>query len=171
MPKYTLLHCYIAKLLNRKQYNNKTIQQFNNFKEGFSLVEIIISLFLVGILGTILITTSNSFLTRRRQDLSSIAAKAATLEIERLRNKEISSISPASGLSCSSDFTQAGTPSYLPGCQIARTVADFGNPSDKIKQIGITVSWTFQNQTKNIVMQTLMTSGGLQFAARGEPSL
>lgn len=129
---------------------------------GFSLVEIIISLFLVGVLTTILLTTSNSFLTRRRQDLSAIAAKAATLEIERLRNQEVSSITYASGLACSTDFTQAGTPSYLPGCQVTRTVSDYGSPPDPlIKQVGVTVSWTFQNQTKNIVMQTLMTQGGL----------
>jgi|SRR3989344_5152984 len=130
--------------------------------KGFSLVELILSLFSISILSLILITSIQSLSTRRRQDLSAIASKAATKEIEHLRNLNFSSITPASGLACSSDFTQAGTPSYLPGCSINRTFSYYDPPDNKIKQVGLTVSWTTTGgQTKSVTMQTLMTQGGL----------
>ena len=130
--------------------------------EGFSLVEIILSLFSISILSLILITSIQSLSTRRRQDLSAIASKAATKEIEQLRNLNFSSITATtSPLACSSEFTQAGTSSYLPGCSIRRDVDSYQGDS-LIKQVGLTVSWTTTgSQTKSVTMQTLMTSGGL----------
>src|SRR3989344_3797323 len=156
MPNYKSLHGYIAKLLNRKRYNNSTIQQFNNIKEGFSLIELILSLFSISILALILVTSIQSLSTRRRQDLSAIASKAATKEIEHLRNLNFSSITATtSPLACSSEFTQAGTSSYLPGCSIRRDVDSYQGDS-LIKQVGLTVSWTTTgSQTKSVTMQTL----------------
>src|SRR3989344_5377824 len=98
--------------------------------KGFSLVELILSLFSISILSLILITSIQSLSTRRRQDLSAVAS-------------------------------QAGTPSYLPGCSINRTVSSYDGDSN-IKQVGLTVSWTTTGgQTKSVTMQTLMTQGGL----------
>ena len=162
MPKYTLLHCYIAKLLNRKQYNNKTIQQFNNFKVGFSLIEITISMFLIAAFGVILTSASGSLLSRRRTDLTAIASKAATKEIEHLRNLSYSSINPdPTPHACSSEFIQAGTSSYLPSCMIGRSVY-LNDPSSGLKRVVITLSWTSSGgNTRFVVMETVMTSGGL----------
>ena len=39
-------------MLNRKQYNNVVIQQLNNFKEAFSLVELLIGILLIGLIST-----------------------------------------------------------------------------------------------------------------------
>src|SRR3989344_1943034 len=52
MPNHKSLHGCIVKLLNRKQFNNSTIQQFNNFKEGFSLVELLIGILIIGLIST-----------------------------------------------------------------------------------------------------------------------
>ena len=154
--KLQTLHCYIVKLLNRKQFNNSTIQQFNNFKVGFSLIEITISMFLIAAFGVILTSASGSLLSRRRTDQTAIASKATTKEIEHLRNLSYSSITTNNNLACDSEFN-----TLLQSCRIGRAVYD-NNPSNGLKRVVITLSWTSSGgNTRFVVMETVMTSGGL----------
>jgi len=70
-----LLHCYVITLLNRKkQYNNVTIQQFNN---AFTLIELLVVMSIIAIL---IAAASASFMNaqmkgrdgRRKSDLKSV---------------------------------------------------------------------------------------------------
>src|SRR3989344_8047752 len=88
-------------------------------RPGFSLVEMIVTIFLIAIISTILITSTNSLHTRRRTDLSALAGKIASSELERVRNLEFSSIAPYSNPDCSSEFIN---PPALPIFPIVKLV-------------------------------------------------
>ena len=111
-------------------------------KPGFTLVEILILLIVVFSMVLILLTTSGTLRKSRSTNLSDIATKIASCEIERLR-----------GISFNDPVftTNLGTPqaiaapcnadiSKLPASSATRTVTDYG--SSNIKQITINVSWT-----------------------------
>ena len=166
--KLQTLHCYIVKLLNRKQFNNSTIQQFNNFKVGFSLIEIMISMFLIAAFGVILASSSGSLLSRRRTDLTAIASKAATKEIEHTRNLAFTSVTSANNLACDAEFNQGD--SKLPSCRIDKCVENYGgtpctvdliNGNVNLKRVLITLSYNYQGKSRFVVMETVMTQGGL----------
>lgn len=125
-------------------------------EEGFSLIEIIISVFLIAILSVILIGTTRSLFARTRQDQQAIASKAATKEIEHLRN--LSFLSIASGTSaCDAELADK----LISNCLITKTVTYYDPPTNQVKQVKVTISWTYQGQNKSVTMQTLITSGGL----------
>lgn len=75
MPTFKLLNCQIAKLLNwKKQYNNVTIQQFNN---GFTLIELLVVIAILGILASVTIasygqTQERARDSRRKTDLDAL---------------------------------------------------------------------------------------------------
>ena len=128
-----------------------------NAKRGFTLIEILISLFFVGTLVTLLFSASSSLLTKRRGDLQDTAAKVASREIENLRNQSFSSITSSPLKACPS--TQD---SYkLPNCQISRTVTQNYDGNSNVKQINVNVSWTEAGQSKSLTMDTLIYSGGI----------
>ena len=138
-------------------------------RPGFSLVEMIVTIFLIAIISTILITSTNSLHTRRRTDLSALAGKIASSELERVRNLEFSSIAPYSNRDCSSEFIQSSSPTYLPNCQISQTVYCYPLagadpnciPNPNVKQVSITIQLKYHNKTKTAVVETLISSGGL----------
>ena len=67
-----------------------------NAKRGFSLIEILIALFVIVALVTILFSSSGTLFATRDSKLQTVAAKIASKEVENLRNIAFASL-PAQG--------------------------------------------------------------------------
>ena len=126
---------------------------FLKFKRGFSLIEIVLALFLVLALISILLTASATYTHSRRSNLQSIATKIASREIENLRDTAFGNL-PGTGTLTDPDLSK------LPSSNANRNVANY-DPDGKIKQITITIDWTEKGLTKQIVMETLISEYGL----------
>ena len=134
--------------------------------DGFSLIEILLSLALVGILMTLLFAASRTVFTKRRSDLQATAAKVASKNIETLRNQAFASIASIPLQAC-----PASQDSYtLPNCQLSTTVSYFlistntcqAATTSNTKCVNVYVSWTEQGlATKYLNMDTLIYNGGI----------
>ncbi len=130
-------------------------------RHGFTLIEIVISLFLILATITILFTTSSTYVSSRGSNLQGVATEIASCEIERLRKLAFNSL-PANGTtdvdaSCNQDLSKLPDPDSA-----ARTLSDYGTPPDPdIKQITIQVNWTVSGASREIKMDTLIYKNGL----------
>lgn len=124
-----------------------------NAERGFSLLEIILSLFLIIAIGFLLFSVSGTLFTTRSSRLQQVASKIATKDIENLRNTQFASL-PASG-----PFTDADL-AKLPQSSASRIITDYsGNP--KIKHVTLTINWVDKNVSKNLTTDTLIYENGL----------
>lgn len=122
-------------------------------KRGFTLIEIVLSLFLILAIVSILFSASGTYIHSRRSNLRAIATKIASKQIETLRNTNFASL-PPSGSFFDPDLNQ------LPSGSAIRTVADYQS-STKIKQVTTQVSWIESNVSEQIVLETLISEHGL----------
>ena len=129
------------KFNHKSQTINKKVNRFPvsrlSFKvpkEGFTLVEILLSLFFIIAIVTILFSTSGSLLTRRKSDQQSIAAKVATKEIERLRGLPYSGGAVNTSLLTQSPYDLGVPPPALPnsGCPSQYPAPD---PNNDLKNL------------------------------------
>ncbi|HCS78985.1 TPA: hypothetical protein DIV55_04555 [Patescibacteria group bacterium] len=148
-----------SRTINKKQLTR------NNVHGGFTLVEILLSLFFIIAIVTILFSTSGSLLTRRRSDQQSIAAKVATKDIEYLRGLAFASL-PATSPPGPSGCLQLGGSTdpdltKLRDGKCARTITNYeGNAI--IKQTTVTVYWDNDNGVEQqLKMDTLIYESGL----------
>ena len=140
---------------------------WRRMRPAFSLIEITISMFLIAAFGVILTSASGSLLSRRRTDLTAIASKAATKEIEHTRNLAFTSVTSANNLACDAEFNQGD--SKLPSCRIDKCVENYGgipctvdlNGNVNLKRVLITLSYNYQGKSRFVTMETLVTQGGL----------
>lgn len=129
---------------------------------GFSLIEILLSLFFIAALVTILLTTTGSFLTRRQSNLQSLASKIASKEIERLRSVNFINIQNGTENNLTCNTTQDPDLSKLPGGCMDRLISDYDPPNQKIYSIRVTVKWNNENdKQQNVSMDTLIYKYGL----------
>lgn len=127
----------------------------HQLQNGFSYIEVVLSLFLVLAMLTILFTSSGTLWTRRKSNLQSIAAKIASREIESLRNTDFASL-PSTGSLSDPDLAK------LPTGAATRTVSNYGSPPDPtIKLITINVTWTERDISQEISLDTLISENGL----------
>lgn len=172
MPNFTLLYCYIDKLLKNnltiserkraKQYNNLTIVS------GFSLIEILIALFVIVALVTVLFSSSGTLFTTRSSKLQTVAAKIASKEIENLRNIAFASL-PTAGTNkpCSTTDPDLSKLKGPPTCLLDVVNYDGkgdppASPPTDIKQLTVKINWKTDNgATQNIKMDTLIYRNGL----------
>jgi len=152
-----------SRTINKKQLTR------NNVCGGFTLVEILLSLFFIIAIVTILFSTSGTLLTRRRSDQQSIAAKIATKEMERLRSVPFlnfqngteetyacSTTHPVSGEQAELNKLRAG--------QFCRNVSAYGSPPDPdIQWVTVTIKWNNDNNVQQLplTMDTLIYESGL----------
>lgn len=126
-------------------------------KEGFGLIEIILSVVLIIAIATGLFTTAGTFLIRRKSDLQAIAAKIASKDIENLRGTPFSSLPAPGAYSCA--ITDSDL-SKLPASCGDRTITNYTGDPD-IKQVTITIRWQEKGIAKSLVMDTLIYANGL----------
>lgn len=160
-----------------------------NPKDGFTLVEILLSLFFIIAIVTILFATSGTLFTRRKSDQQSIAAKAATKEIERLRGLTFSNLLIEGDLgtygaypfACQQSPYPTGTTGdndYLKNLRagkICRNLYDYPSgegsnpitspPASQSKIVGVTIKvyWNNDNNVQQppLTMDTLIYESGL----------
>lgn len=136
---------------------SKKWQFFAYFKPGrntggFSLIEIVLSLFVILAIITILLTTSATYNTSRRSNLQGVAGKIATRRIETLRNTTFASVTTGSFTDDELEKLQSST--------ATQTVSSYQESAD-IKLATLVVSWAEGGVSKSITMDTLIYKNGL----------
>lgn len=125
----------------------------SKFAPGFSLVEVLISMFIIVILGFLLLTASGTLAQTYSSNLQTIASKAASKEIETLRETPFASL-PSSGAIVDPNLSK------LPAGAATRTVTTYQS-DPTIKQINVTVTWTFNGSARQLQMATLIYQNGI----------
>lgn len=124
-----------------------------NAKRGFTLIETVISLFLIIAIVIILLSTGSIQLTSHNSSLQDIAAKIAQKQIETLRKTNFNQL-PASGPFTDPDLTK------LPQSSAQRTIGNYQSDPD-IKQVTVQVNWTVGGAPREIKLETLIYKNGL----------
>lgn len=127
--------------------------QISNLKRGFTLIEVLLSVFFFTALVTILLSASGTLLHTRAGNLQTLAAKIASKQIENLRNTAFASL-PGSGSFADSDLSQ------LPQGTATRTITNYESDPD-IKEVQITIAWTENGAPKQVQLMTLIYKNGL----------
>lgn len=141
------------KLADNSRHTHHKVSTVNSEPAGFSLIEIVLSLFVILAIVTILLTTSATYSTSRRSNLQGIAGKIATRQIETLRNTAYESL-PQSGAFLDPEVSK------LPNSTANQTFTNYESSTD-IKLATIQVSWTEGGISKSITMDTLIYRNGL----------
>lgn len=122
-------------------------------QKGSTIIEIIISLFIFGIVLVIYSAASNTLLLNKGTKNQQLAFRIASNQMEILRATAYDSL-PAGG-SLSDPLL-----STLPSGTVVLTVSSY---NAKTKELTVTVSWkeVGNSNTRNVALTTLITKGGL----------
>ncbi len=130
-------------------------------RDGFTLVEILLSIFIILAIVSILFATSGTFVSSRKSNLQSIATKIASRQIENLRNTAFDSFPACPGpAGCNISAVEEPDLAKLPSGSATKTLDDY-EASDRIKLVTIDVNWTENNANQNIKLETLISENGL----------
>lgn len=121
---------------------------------GFTLLEIVLSLFLILAIIVMLLSASGTYVSSRGSNLRGIAAKIESRQIETLRKMDFASLPP------SGSFGDADLPK-LPQGAAGQTLTNYQGSPD-IKQVTIQVSWVESGVAKSISTDTLIYKNGLK---------
>lgn len=126
---------------------------------AFSLVEVILSMFIILALVSILFAASGTYRHSRNSQLQTIATKIASRKIELLRKTDYATL-PGSGSFSDSDLVK------LPSSTANLTVANYPpncspSCSADIKQMTVTVNWTENGKARTISQNTIISKNGL----------
>lgn len=122
-------------------------------QKGFLIIEVVISVFIVGVMLLVYAAASNTMALNRTAKNQQLAYRIANNEMERLRSLSYASL-PASGT-----FTDTLL-STLPSSTAIRTVADYNAST---KQVTTVVTWRDPGSsvTRNVTLTTLINQYGL----------
>ncbi|MBX4191383.1 MAG: prepilin-type N-terminal cleavage/methylation domain-containing protein [Candidatus Doudnabacteria bacterium] len=127
-------------------------QKPNKKQNGFSLIEVTITLLLVGVIFVLYASALNVVAVTRKLRYENIAYHIANKEIEILRNTSYEDL-PSSG--SISDTLLAG----LPSGGGTYTIADHASMSN-MKEVTVSVVWA-DPVSKEVRIKTLMGTGGI----------
>ncbi|MDQ3018888.1 MAG: hypothetical protein M3Q64_03395 [bacterium] len=120
---------------------------------GFSIVEVVVMLFIIGVMLLLFQTTSNTVILNRYGRYKEIALRAADQKVQTMRTTVFASI-PATG-----SFTDSQIES-LPNGAGTITVTD---EDETLKHVVVTITWRNPKGTGNqqIQLDTYISRGGL----------
>ena len=124
-----------------------------HLRRGFTLIEIVLSTFLILIFVSIVLSASGTYLTTRRSNLVYIASKIASRQFESLRSYSFLEL-PTNGSINDLDLSK------LPSGVATRQVSNY-QASSKIKQVIIDITWTENNAGRELKMVSLFTENGM----------
>ncbi|HEX5430101.1 MAG TPA: prepilin-type N-terminal cleavage/methylation domain-containing protein [Patescibacteria group bacterium] len=133
---------------------SNTDPKCRNVQAGMSLIEVVVSLFLVLVLLLVYVAALNTVALVKRNNYSDLAFRVASKQMETLRGTPFGSLGDTSGTAIS-DAMLSQIPSG------AGTYAISDDPDmDGVKDITVTVTWN-DGKDKSAVLQTRAASGGL----------
>jgi Tfp pilus assembly protein PilV len=120
---------------------------------GFSVIEVLITLFMVGVTLMLFQATANSIVLNKYGRYREVALRIADQKIQTVRTTSFASI-PASG-----SFSDPQL-SLIPSGAANLTVTDI---NDDLKDVQVIVTWRSpnNNSTQQIQLQTYVSRGGL----------
>lgn len=126
---------------------------------GFTLIEVVLAIFVILAIVTILLIASGSYTTSRGSNLQGIAAKIASRQMENLRNTDFASlpstcISPAGCTFADTDLSR------LTSGSAKQTIDPYQSSAD-MKLITIQVNWTVSGAAKQSKIETLIYKNGI----------
>jgi len=127
-------------------------------KQGFTLIETVLSLFVIVALVTIIFAVSGSYSTSRNSNLQGLAAKIASRESESVRQGGFATLASLPTTFNDSDLAK------LTGATTSQTAVDACSPPAnpcKIKLVTVQVNWTQAATTKSTKIETLIYENGL----------
>ena len=134
----------------------------NAFEKGFSFVEILLVIMVLGLIVTLIANLPNSITLIGSSKRYSLAKDIATKELENIRLKGYDNL----GSIGTSTFSDSRLSSLASG-SATLTIADCPvsickNDETDIKQVTVTLTWREKNQTRTINLATLIAEGGLK---------
>ena len=120
---------------------------------GFTLVEVLIFLLLAVVFTATLLSSAGNYFKTRTVNSETVATKIASHEIETLRNTDFNLL-PQSGAFSDPELTK------LSGSSANRTISNYQSDLD-IKQVTVIVTWTENNVSQNVSLETLISKNGL----------
>lgn len=122
-------------------------------QSGFSIIEIVVTLFIIGLTLILLQMSANSVVLNKQARYKEIATRIADQKMQSIRTTAFASI-PSSG-----SFNDP-LMSSIPGGSGSITVT---NTSATLKNVTVTVNWlnSRSNATTSVSLQTYITEGGL----------
>lgn len=124
----------------------------NTYQAGMTLIEVVISMFMISVLLVFYISALNSVALTRKQTYRDIAYHAANKQMEVLRNTAYASLPPSGAIS---DSLLAQIPSGA-GNYTVDAYPGFSG----MKELVVTVTWN-DGQAKSVVLKTLAGTGGI----------
>jgi prepilin-type N-terminal cleavage/methylation domain-containing protein len=123
-------------------------------QKGFSIIEVVISLFILGIIIIVYAASANTVTINQRARNKQLAVRIAVSEIESLRS------TPYTSFPSSYNITNTMLANLPHGAMGTVTISDY---NDMTKQIVASVTWTDPGKTasSNYSLTTLVTQGGL----------
>lgn len=118
-------------------------------RTGFTLIEILISLGLIGAALGLFAGATQTMLLRRSGDFLSTATSIASEEMEKLRATAFADLPPTATLT-HADLAR------LPQSTLTRTVTD---ESDSLKKVEVKVIWKERDRDRAFALETWRTSG------------
>lgn len=124
-----------------------------NFQSGVTLIEVIVSMFLVFVLFVLYLAAMNTVVIIKKTNYSDIAYHVANKQMEAVRSTPYASLTI--GTTSISDPDLSRIPSGAGNYVISNYSSMTG-----VYEVVVTVSWN-DGGAKSIVLQTLMGSGGI----------
>jgi prepilin-type N-terminal cleavage/methylation domain-containing protein len=124
-----------------------------NHQKGFSFIEVIIGLLIVGLVLIIYHAAGNTLILQRNVKHQDLALRIAENKLEELRSLPYSSL-PATGTFSHPLITN------LPSGSASLTISDYNS---RTKEIRVQVNWQESGAatTHNVILTTLITQNGL----------
>lgn len=131
------------------------------FKSGFSLVDVLLTMLLIGIFSSILLVGSGSYLTTRKSNYKVIASKIASEQIDAIRKQVADDPNYLTSLPnpSNSSFSHADL-TKLPNGTGTQSLTNFQSATD-IKLTTVTVGWNENNTSLSVNFETIIYADGL----------
>ncbi len=150
-------------ILNAKRKFTPSKVEWPKSKGVFCLIKVLLAVFLIVGLATTLFPSSDTLFTTSTAWLQTIAAKAASKDIENMRNTAYANLPATTVGSCQSPLPsdiQTDISKLKNGC-LKRTVTQYSGSPD-IKQITVQINWNSdKGAAESISLDTLIYKSGL----------
>lgn len=130
-------------------------------KYGFTLIEIVISLFILLIIISSIISIAGTYSIVRRSSLETIAGKIASSQIETLRQTDLSVLSCQSPTGCPLTISELPDLSQLPTGASGKQFIDLHAADPNIHDVTVQINWQVNGANRSVSFSTIIYNNGL----------